>query len=272
MSLDISGLTFGYSRTAPLFQGLGIAGLARGSVTALVGPNGVGKSSLFRLIAGLRAPQAGTITLDGNDLAGLPQRERALRAFLLNQHTSMRAALCVFDMVLLARKGGGGRAAGEDIDLVEHTLVALGIDDLSDRMVLELSGGQQQMVALAQALVRDPDILLLDEPTSALDLRRQLEVMHIVQDITRERGLVTMVALHDLNLASRFSDRFILLSNGAVAVDGDPHTVLSAQVTEHAYGVGIRIERTSRGDLFIDPYRKGAEPVLSIVPPPRKRA
>lgn len=258
MSLDIAGLEFGYRGAAPLFSGLDIGGLARGGVTALVGPNGVGKSSLFRLIAGLRKPGAGKVSLDGGDLARLSQRVRADRVFLLNQHTAIRAALCVFDIVLLARKGGrGGRAAGEDVDLVERTLVTLGIDDLSDRLVFELSGGQQQLVALAQALVRNPDVLLLDEPTSALDLRRQLEVMHVVQDITRERNLVTIVALHDLNLASRFADRFILLSRGCVAVDGDPHTVLSSTATEDAYGVGIRIERTSKGELFIDPYRKG---------------
>jgi iron complex transport system ATP-binding protein len=259
MSLDIADLTFGYRRVASLFRGLEIGGLRRGSITALVGPNGVGKSSLFRLVAGLRTPERGTILLDGSDLAGLSARERAERVFLLNQHTAIRAALCVFDVVLLARKGGRrARAAREDIDLVDRTLVMLGIDDLSDRLVLELSGGQQQLVALAQALVREPDVLLLDEPTSALDLRRQLEVMHVVQDATRARNLVTIVALHDLNLASRFADRFILLSRGEVAVDGDPETVLSDSATEDAYGVGIRIERTSKGELFIDPYRRQA--------------
>ena len=189
-------------------------------------------------------------------MSALTHRERAHRVFLLNQHTSMRAALCVFDMVLLARKGGGGRAQADDIDAVERTLELLDIDQLSDRMVLELSGGQQQLVALAQALVRDPDVLLLDEPTSALDLRRQLDVMHIVEDATRDRNLVTIVALHDLNLASRFADRFILLADGVVAADGNPHHVLSSPATERAYGVGIRIERTSRGDIFIDPFKR----------------
>ncbi len=255
MSLDISDLTFRYRGAGPLFDRLDIGGLRRGTITALVGPNGVGKSSLFRLIAGLRAPSAGAITLDGSHLAKLPLRERSERVFLLNQHTAIRAALCVFDVVLLARKGGRrGRAAREDIDIVERTLVRLGIDDLSDRLVPELSGGQQQLVALAQALVREPDVMLLDEPTSALDLRRQLEVMHVVQDITRERNLVTIVALHDLNLASRFSDRFILLSKGAVAIDGDAETVLSSSEASVAYGVGIKIERLSNGTLVIDPY------------------
>lgn len=254
MSLDIRGLSFGY-RKAPLFEALDVADLERGKVVALVGPNGVGKSSLFRLIAGYNAASAGRISLDGRDLAGIAARHRAERVFLLSQNTSIRAALGVFDVVLLARKGGrGGRAGREDLAAVEALLETLGIDDLADRPVTELSGGQQQLVALAQALVRDPDVLLLDEPTSALDLKRQLEVMHLVRKVTQERNLVTIAALHDLGLASRFADRFLLLHRGRIAADGDAVTVLSSPHAEEAYGVGIRLERTSRGDIIVDPH------------------
>jgi len=254
MSLDLQGLAFGYRR-APLFEALDAAALERGQLVALVGPNGVGKSSLFRLIAGFSALRAGRISLDGEDLAGIAPRRRAERIFLLGQHVSIRAALGVFDVVLLARKGGrGGKAAREDFAAVEEVLETLGIDDLADRPVTELSGGQQQLVALAQALVRDPDVLLLDEPTSALDLKRQLEVMHLVRKVTRARNLVTIAALHDLSLASRFADRFLLLHQGRIAADGDAVAVLSSPFAEEAYGVGLRLERTSRGDLVVDPH------------------
>lgn len=256
MALDIRGLCFGY-RDTPLFEALDAAQLARGTVTALVGPNGVGKSSLFRLIAGLLAARGGVIRLDGEDLGALPARRRAERIFLLGQHVSIRAALSVFDVALLARQGGrGGRPAGNDIRRVEQVLEALGIDDLSERPVNELSGGQQQLVSLSQALVRDPDVLLLDEPTSALDLRRQLEVTAIVRRVTQDRNLVTVAALHDLTLASRFADRFLLLHRGRISADGDPHAVLASPHAEQAYGVGIRLERTSRNGLVIDPYVK----------------
>lgn len=254
MSLEIRGLCFGY-RNVPLFDRLEAAPLRRGELTALVGPNGVGKSSLFRLIAGLVRPSGGEIRLDGGDTARLSSRARSQRIFLLTQHTSIRAALGVFDVILLAKRGWrGGKATDEDIAHVEQMLEALGIENLSDRSVNELSGGQQQLVALAQALVRDPDVLLLDEPTSALDLRRQLEVMHLVHDVTRRRGMVTVAALHDLGLACRFADRFLLLHEGRIVADGEPESVLADARTGDAYGVGIKLERISGGRVVVDPY------------------
>jgi iron complex transport system ATP-binding protein len=258
MGLEIRGLAFGY-RNHPLFSELEAEPLRRGELTALVGPNGVGKSSLFRLIAGLARPSGGVIALDGADTAGLSSRARSERIFLLTQHSAMRAALGVFDVVLLAKRGWrGGRASDEEITEVEEMLAALGIEHLSDRLVTELSGGQQQLVALCQALVRRPDVLLLDEPTSALDLRRQLEVMHLVQDVTRRRNMVTVAALHDLGLACRFADRFLLLHEGRIAADGHPEDVLGDSCTSDAYGVGIKLERTGSGRLVVDPFLRSA--------------
>lgn len=251
MSLTINGLHFAYGANV-VFDRLDATPFARGEMTALVGPNGVGKSSLFRLIAGHLTPANGTISLDGVSIASLPERQRAERVFLLSQHTAMRAALAVFDVVLLAKRGWqGGKASDADIREVEETLDMLGIEHLSDRIITELSGGQQQLVALAQALVRDPQVLLLDEPTSALDLRRQLEVLSLVQRITRERQIITIAALHDLSLAGRFADRFMLLSKAGVAADGYPEHVLRSDVTGHAYGVKIEIERNAKGNLFV---------------------
>ena len=221
-------------------------------MTALIGPNGVGKSSLFSLVAGMLKPAAGKITLDGHDTVRLPDRRRSESIFLLRQHIAMRAALAVFDVVLLAKRGWrGGKATREDIAHIEETLDLLGIEHLSDRFVTELSGGQQQLVALSQALVRIPQVLLLDEPTSALDLRRQLEVMDLIRKVTHERKIVTFAALHDLGLASRFADRFVLLHKGGIAADGLPEDVLRDGITGQAYGVRLEIDRSAKGSLIV---------------------
>lgn len=252
MSLELSALAFSYGAHT-LFDGLSAAPLKRGELTALVGPNGVGKSTLFRLVAGLTKASRGTIRLDGTDVAALPDRRRAETIFLLTQHSVMRAALAVFDVVLLARRGWrGGKASNDDIRHVEDMLEVLGIEHLSDRLVTELSGGQQQLVALGQALVREPQVLLLDEPTSALDLRRQLEVMRLVRKLTRDRGIVCVAALHDLGLASRFADRFLLLHERKIVADGAPEDVLRDVATGRAYGVTLGVERSAKGTLIVE--------------------
>ncbi|GAA4163927.1 ABC transporter ATP-binding protein [Shinella granuli] len=252
MTLEISGLRFAYG-TNVVFDALHAAPFQKGELTALIGPNGVGKSSLFRLMAGLHKPAEGKILLHGTDTSLLPDRRRSESIFLLTQHTAMKAALAVFDVVLLAKRGWqGGRATSSDIAHVEETLDLLGIEFLSDRLVTELSGGQQQLVALCQALVRNPQVLLLDEPTSALDLRRQLEVLRLIRNVTRERQIITFAALHDLALASRFADRFVLLHEGRVAVDGNPEEVLRNPLTGNVYGVRLEIDRNANGSLIVN--------------------
>ncbi|MGA1834292.1 ABC transporter ATP-binding protein [Rhizobium wenxiniae] len=264
MSLTISGLRFAYGQNT-VFDKLDAAPLITGEMTALVGPNGVGKSSLFRLVAGHLKPLAGTIALDGVTIADLRERQRSELIFLLTQHTATRAALVAFDVILLAKRGWqGGKASASDIAEVEEILDVLGIEHLADRLVSELSGGQQQLVALAQALVRNPQVLLLDEPTSALDLRRQLEVLSLVQRITRDRKIITIAALHDLSLACRFADRFMLISKAGVVVDGQPEAVLRNDMTGRAYGVKIEVEKNAKGNLFVHAELAGAGPLTSI--------
>ena len=253
MSFAVSDLHVAYGRQR-VIEGLGFSPAARGEVTALIGPNASGKSTLFRCIAGLVRHRCREMVRNGEDLSPLPSRERVKRVCYVPQQVLIRAVLTVFEVVLLARQQGRRRWTTDpsDVAATEAALAELGIDDLGGRDVQQLSGGQQQLVAIAQARVRDPRLVLLDEPTSALDLRRQLEVMELVRRMTRTRNMITVVALHDLNLAARYADRILLLREGRIAADGSPAQVLASDALGAAYGVDVALVAASEGRLLVD--------------------
>ena len=260
MALAIRDLDFRYGST-PILRGLATGDLPRGELAALVGPNGAGKSTLFRCAAGLLRAEAGHVSLDGKDMSGLSQRERARKVFYLSQDTEARVALSVFDIILLARKslhrGFALAASPEDTRAVEVVIEELGLAPFASRDIATLSGGQRQLAAIGQALVREPDVLLLDEPTSALDVRRQLDVMATIREATRRRGIVTVVAIHDLSLAARFADRVLVMNGGRIAQAGEPEKVLAHPAVAETYAVGVHLERSARGTLLVEPYIHG---------------
>ncbi len=251
MSFAVHNLTFGYSRN-PVLHGVGFDALVRGRLTALIGPNAAGKSTLFRCIAGLLKTGPNTVLLDGEDLHGVERGRRSRLVCFMPQTVGSNAALTVFEVVLMARKHlQGWRVDDGDTAAVERLLRRLGIEHLAERYIGELSGGQQQMVSICQALVREPSLFLLDEPTSALDLRHQLEVMSIIKAVTAERNAVTLVALHDLNLAARFADHLLLMRDGRIVSAGPPEAMLTSSELGDAYGVRVDLARTGNGVLVV---------------------
>lgn len=252
MTLEIAGLSAGYGRRTVL-NDVSVRDVGGGVFVGLIGPNAAGKSTLFKVLAGLVRPQSGTIRLNGEDITRLKRRERARRIAYMPQSFSCNALLTVFESVLLALKQTTGwRVRSDNLDRVSETLRALGLQDLAGRGVADLSGGQSQMVAVAQTLVRQPDVILLDEPTSALDLHHQLSIMTSVRREMSRRGPVVIAALHDLNLAAKFCDRLVLLREGGVIADGEPENILVMPEIGETYRVETDLERTQRGALFVD--------------------
>ncbi|MEM9974202.1 MAG: ABC transporter ATP-binding protein [Pseudomonadota bacterium] len=252
MSLEIRGITAGYRGHAVLHR-VSAAALAHGSFTALIGPNASGKSTLLKAIAGLIQPSAGSVILDGSDLAEIGRRQRAQRVAYMPQAYGCNALLTVFESVLLALKQTGGwRVRGENLERVAKTLARLDLAHLADRGIAELSGGQAQMVAVAQTLVRGPKVILLDEPTSALDLHHQLSILTSVRAEAVAAAPIVVAALHDLNLAAKFCDRLIVLGGGRIVADGAPEDVLARDIIGETYRVRADLERTRRGTLYVD--------------------
>jgi iron complex transport system ATP-binding protein len=211
-----------------------------GEIAAIVGPNGSGKSSLLKAIAGV-TPCDGAVALSGR-VAHMPQDVGA------------RAALTVMEAVLLGRlRHLSLRVPAEEIARAGGLLASLGLAPFASRLLGELSGGQRQLVFLAQALASDPGILLLDEPTSALDLRNALELMARVRREAKEAGRTVLVAIHDLNAAARFADRIVVLAGGRKVADGAPREVLTAALLAEVYGVEADVHLDRFGHPSVTP-------------------
>ncbi len=251
-TLVTSDLSAGY-RNRPVLRDLRLAPLEPGKVTALVGPNAAGKSTLLRSLAGL-VPATGSVRLGDRDLSALGLAERAQHVAYMPQTLPQNAELTVLEGVIGALKasplvdfdGSGPATRRRAVDVLDR----LGILDLAMEGIGRLSGGQRQLASLAQAIVRAPQLLLLDEPTSALDLRHQLDVMTIVRELARE-GRIVVVVLHDLTLAASWADHLVLLDHGTVIAEGPPEAALSPSILSAVYGVEARVERCSRGHLHI---------------------
>ncbi|MCZ8095969.1 MAG: ABC transporter ATP-binding protein [Acidovorax sp.] len=248
--LTIEQLAAGYPGRAVL-QGVNLPAVPPGTLVAVVGPNAVGKSTLLKAVAGLR-PAQGRVWLEGTDLTTLAPRERLRTVGYLPQALPQSSSLMAYEAwhsVLRASRGTWSAAQREAA--IEAVVAELGLQALALRRLDELSGGQRQMVGLAQVLVRAPRLLLLDEPTSALDLRWQLQVLQAVRQRVQQQGSVGLVAVHDLNLALRFCQRVLVLGGGTVRAQGDPAQVLTPDLLRQAYGVQARVERCSQGHLLV---------------------
>ena len=252
--LTVTGLSAGYGAHTVVHSAT-LPSLKAGTLTALIGPNASGKSTLMKAVAGLIKPTSGTITLGDMALTSLGLTQRAQHIRFVPQVYATQAQLTVFDLLLVARMCSRfGRASSDDLKAAEAALQRVGIEHLADRMVSALSGGQQQLVALAQALTRPASVFLLDEPTSALDLRNQLEAIAIMRSIADDDGRIVVVALHDLNLAARHADQVILLGNGRVIASGPAKDVLASAQCGETYGVNIITDVTRRGSLAVEAY------------------
>jgi iron complex transport system ATP-binding protein len=253
MKLKVKDVEFSYG-SVHVLKDVSIE-LAASEMLGVVGPNGAGKSTLLRCIDRILSPQKGCILLDERDIKKMSRMELAQKMGYIPQSASQVFPATVFDTVLMGRRPHlGWRSSEEDTEMVLETLQMLNIEDLAMRDINELSGGQQQKVFIARALTQEPDVLLLDEPTSNLDIRHQLEVMDIIKNIVREKQISAIMAIHDLNLAARYTDRIIMMNGGTIFAAGEPFSVLTTKNIKQAYGVEVEVNDHG-GRPYIVPIR-----------------
>ncbi|WP_341800456.1 ABC transporter ATP-binding protein [Microbacterium ulmi] len=255
--LAARGLDAGYPGRR-VIEGLDLE-VSPGRITMIIGANACGKSTLLGVLARLRAPLGGLVELGGVDASTLSRRRFAQTVGLLPQHPTAPDGLSVAELVARGRhphRGVFRRWSAADSAIVDEAMARTGVSELADRPVGDLSGGQRQRVWIAMALAQDPQILLLDEPTTFLDLSHQLEVLDLLRELNRTRGTTIVVVLHELNLAARYADELIVMSQGRIVAHGAPAAVLTPEVVAEAFSL----------DALVIPDPLTATPLVIPVP------
>ncbi len=236
MILTVQGMTFHYPNHPVLDEAS--FSVEQGELLAVLGTNGTGKTTLLKCINRILKPASGTVLIGEESVSSLSRNALAQRIGYVEQQRS-GSRTTVFNAVLLGRKPYiRWDITQHDMAIASQALETLGLADYALRFLDELSGGELQKVVIARALAQQPEILLMDEPTSSLDLKNQLDVLNLIRKITRERGIAAVVAMHDLNLALRFADQFLLLKDRRIFAAGGPE-VMTPENIESVYAVPV---------------------------------
>lgn len=252
MSLLLNELSFSYGKTEILKQiTLGF----QPQVNIIIGPNGAGKSTLIKCMAGLLTAK-GQITYKEKTIGKNYDEYYSTIMSYLPQYSGNTASLTVFETVLLGRLNTLSlKIDNATLNKVNRLLSELEISEIAKKQLNELSGGQQQMVYIAQAIIKDPSVILLDEPLNSLDIHHQFEILDIIKALSIENQTITVIALHDLNLAAKYADHIVVMHQGAIHSQGKPAEVLTVEMIRDVYQVEAKIVIDSDGIPLINPIR-----------------
>lgn len=236
--IKITNISFSYEKT-PVLRGVNLD-ISKGERIGLIGPNGSGKSTILKLISKVLPLQSGSIEIKNHSIKKWRQKTLAQTVAIVPQDTYLPFMYTVEEIVLMGRSPHLGWLQFEsekDYQIAQNVMKRTNTYHLAGRFFNELSGGERQRVLIARALVQEPEILLLDEPTTHLDINHQQEVMDIVLSLNKEKGITTVLVTHDLNIASLYCNRLIMISAGEVKAVGSPAEVLTAVTLHNVYGI-----------------------------------
>ncbi|MGB9791960.1 MAG: heme ABC transporter ATP-binding protein [Thermacetogeniaceae bacterium] len=229
----------------PVIKGMNLE-IPKGSFVGIIGPNAAGKSTLLKTLAATLKPVCGVVWFRGEDVHKIPKRDLAREVAVVPQESSFAFPFSAHDVVLMGRhphQGRLSRTTPRDLAVVRAAMEATDCWHLRERSILELSGGERQRVVLARALAQEPDVILLDEPIAHLDLSAQLEILDVLKEMNRDKGLTVVAIFHDLNLAAQYSDSLILLHRGEIYAAGAPEEVLTPGNIRDVYGAEVLVVR-----------------------------
>ena len=237
IKIEMQGVCLGYGRKVVLkdisFQ------VMPGEMVGLIGPNGCGKSTIIKALSRIIPPHLGKILLDGKDVSRIPRRDLARLLGVVPQLPLLPSAFTAFEVVLMGRNPHLGLFQYEgprELAITWQAMEKTATHSLAERRVGELSGGEIQGLLIARVLAQETKAILLDEPTANLDIGRQVEILDLIRNLCRESNLAVLAALHDLNLASQYCDRLVLINNGRIQAEGTPSDVITSRNIKEVYG------------------------------------
>lgn len=255
MIIEVVDVSF-YYNSVPALKNITLR-LEPGKITCVIGPNGAGKTTFLKVLASILSPSKGAVYIDGKDYRLYNPRDLAKMIAYEEPYISRDLPMTVLDFLLTARYPHRGLLhyfeTAEDLEVVNAIAKDLNIAHLLNRRLDQLSSGELQRVIISHALIKKPKVLLLDEPSAFLDIRYRFEVLGYVKSYTVKEGLTTIIALHDLHLASMYCDFLIVMDKGSIVCSGTPTEVFHSDVVKKVYGVEIEVVRLNGGSLVVVP-------------------
>lgn len=248
--IEVKGITKKYGE-AKVLEGISLQ-IEKGKITSIIGPNGAGKTTLLGIISRLIKPDAGSVLIEGREIAGWEANELAKKISILKQSNFLNVRLTIRELVSFGRfPHSQGRLTDEDWYHVDRAIAHLGLTGIQEKLLDRLSGGQRQRAFIAMVVAQNTEYILLDEPLNSLDMKRSVEMMKILGSLAHDLGKTIILVLHDINFASCYSDAIIALKDGRLARQGSVEEIIREQVIEEIFEMQLRIEKIEGRNICI---------------------